>query len=255
MQAGRPDPNLPGEAACTAPITLAQDTIIGFEVPVVGFACTKVFAQGATGTIDCDGGTAHNVEYSIDSNGNQNEAAPEIRTRLGRCCTAEDGVDCAAEPALICDLEADPSECEDPYPVCSVVGAGPGAATIETPLSITVTVAPGNTLQDCDCLVDATTAEEAFDACPVAADANFDVAVVVSPLALTTEIAQGMVMNPSQGGTPPAIEGIGSNFSCSTWTETDSDGILEIPLSALDQVVVQDTINIIQIGDRPTELP
>jgi hypothetical protein len=254
MHAGRPDPNLPGEAACSAPITIEQDTIIGFQVPVVGFACTKIFAEGSFGTIDCDGGTAHNVEYTVDSNGTGEEFDPIVRTDLGRCCTAEDGVTCSAEPFEICDPLADPSECVDPFPVCCVVGAGAGATTVQSPLSLTVTLVPASTLQDCNCLTDATTAEEALALCPVAADATVEVDVTVSPVALTTEIARGIVLNTSQGGADQEIEGVGENLSCTSWDQTDSEGIFEMPLSGLDQII-GDTINMVVLGDKLGELP
>jgi hypothetical protein len=254
LHAGRPDPTLQGEEACSAPLTIEQDVIIGFRNPL-GYNCTKITAEGSSGTIDCDGGTAHNVEYIIDSNGNGQESDPVIRTNLGRCCTAEDGVMCAAEPAEPCDPEAEPSECGGEFPVCTNVGAGPGAATLQSPLTLTVLLSLDSTLDDCNCLVDATTPQEAFDLCPAFAVVQSPDEVVVSPVALTTEIAQGMVLNPAQGGTPPEIQRVGDNLVCANWGETDAEGLLVMPLSGLDQPVVQDTVNIYVLGDQAPELP
>lgn len=252
LHAGRPDPNLEGEAACSAPVTLEQDAIFGFQVQLVGFACTKVFAEGSIGTIDCDGGSTHNVEYVIDSNGSGEEGDPVIRTGLGKCCTAEDGVSCAAEPFVLCDPNAEVSECEEPFPVCSVVGAGPGATTLETSSSFSVTIVPGSTLEGCYCLENATTAQEAFDLCPLAEDQTLATGVTVSPLAFTTEIARGIVLNPILGGGTQEVEAVGQNFSCADWAQTDTEGIFIVPLPGLDQLGT-DTMNAIILGDMPTE--
>jgi hypothetical protein len=252
LHAGRPDPNLEGEAACSAPVTLEQDAIFGFQVQLVGFACTKVFAEGSIGTIDCDGGTPHNVDYVIDSNGSGEESDPVIRTRLGKCCTAEDGVSCAAAPFELCDPNAESSECEEPFPVCSVVGAGPGVTSLETPGSLTVTIVPSSTLQDCDCLENATTPQEAFDLCPLAMNSTVANGVTFSPLALTTEITRGTALNPIQGGAPQEVQAVGQNFSCADWAQTDTEGIFVLTLPGLDQVGL-DTINAVILGDKPTE--
>lgn len=252
MHAGRPDPTLGGEEACSAPLTIEQNVIVGFRNPI-GYACTKIFAEGSSGTIDCDGGTAHNIDYIIDSNGGGQESDPVIFTNLGQCCTAEDGVTCA-NPAEVCDPEAEPSECSGEFPVCSIVGAGPGAVTLQSPLTLTVLLSVDSTLDDCDCLVNATTPEEAARDCPEFAVDQGPDEVVISPVALTTEIGHGTVLNPAQGGaTSPEIQRMGENFVCANWAETDSEGIFVMPLSGLDQPVVQDTINAYVLGDQATE--
>jgi len=252
MHAGRPDPDLPGEAACTAPITVEEDVIFGFLQPI-GVACTKIFAPGV-GTIDCDGGSPFNVDYTVDSNGTAPESDPVIRTHLGRCCTSEDAIDCSAEPFEVCDPDADPSECGPEFPVCSTVGAGPGAASMDLPDSFTVILSIASTLADCECLADVTTVQEAVDQCPAFAVAQTVDEVTVSPVVLTTEIATGVVLNPSQGGASlPMIDGIGENLSCASWAETDSEGIFEFPLAGLDLPVVQDAMNMVVLGDRLQE--
>jgi hypothetical protein len=43
-----------------APLSLRDDVIVGLTQPV-GVICTKYYAEGSGGTIDCDGGTAYDV--------------------------------------------------------------------------------------------------------------------------------------------------------------------------------------------------
>lgn len=251
MRAGRPDPDLPDEEACTASITVEEDVLIGFRQPI-GFACTKIFAPGV-GTIDCDGGSPFNVDYTADSNGAGPESEPVIRTGLGRCCTSEDATDCSAEPFEVCDPNADPPECGAEFPVCSIVGSGPGAATMRFPTSLTVILSVNNTLDDCNCLANVTTAQEAVEQCPGFAVAQVADEVTVSPAVLTTQIAHNIVTNPAQGGPPQEISRIGENLSCASWTETDSEGVFMFPLAGFDLPVVQDAANMLVLGDQLVE--
>ncbi len=89
--AGRPDPDLPGEQACSAPVSLQEDAIFGFKVIDGSTLCVKIFAEGSTGVIDCDGGTAHDVEGVIDSNGNGDNGPFEIETGQGDAALAGPG--------------------------------------------------------------------------------------------------------------------------------------------------------------------
>jgi hypothetical protein len=251
LHAGRPDPDLPGEAACSAPITIEEDALIGFPVVDGSYACTRIFAEGSAGTIDCDGGTAHNVEYSINSNGDQNESAPVIRTGLGLCCTAADGTLCSAEPFLLCDPEAETSECTGAFPVCSTIVGGAGAATIEAARSFSVNLIASQTLEDCECLNRASTAQEVFDECELGPGATVEMDVTEVPFVLTTEIAYGIVLNPVQGGAPQEIQLVGANFTCSTWSESRSGGFLTAPLPGLD-ISVGDSMNMYGLGDTPS---
>jgi len=60
----------PKAADGTAPLTLAQDTIIA--IPLIqnaGIVCMKLFKDGTHGTLDCDGGLPANVSVTVDSHG------------------------------------------------------------------------------------------------------------------------------------------------------------------------------------------
>jgi hypothetical protein len=73
LEAGAPD------ASGVAPLSLQADVIYGFALADVGVACFRLEALGSSGSIDCDGGSAHTNLYSQDSNG-AGVADPSILT-------------------------------------------------------------------------------------------------------------------------------------------------------------------------------
>ncbi|MBI4514540.1 MAG: hypothetical protein HY699_01830 [Deltaproteobacteria bacterium] len=77
LVAGLPDSN------GIAPLRLAEDVIIGFRVLNGESVCFKLLAAGSQGSLDCDGGSAHDVLVTIDSHGEEPADAPVIQTGLG----------------------------------------------------------------------------------------------------------------------------------------------------------------------------
>jgi len=87
LVAGRPDPDAPAgqepEAACSAPLVLAQDAIIGLAALDGSTACIKLFAEDSGGNLDCDGGSKQDVVVTQNSNGGDNEDPPVVETYVG----------------------------------------------------------------------------------------------------------------------------------------------------------------------------
>jgi len=75
LVAGAPD------ADGVATLALAQDAIVGVLTADSTVACYKFFAEGSTGSIDCDGGPAPNV--IITQAAGQNAPPPEITIQDG----------------------------------------------------------------------------------------------------------------------------------------------------------------------------
>ena len=213
LQAGRPDADAPGEEKCSAPLSLTADAIVGFNQPL-GVACTKFFAAGSGGTIDCDGGTPHDVDLTQDSNGAGPNGPPVYSTGLG-----------------------------------DAVAAGPGAATLRFARTVSVNIACNAQMPTCNAPSICTTLDyENPRATPGVTD------VIEGELVLTTRNATGTILEPRQGGDalefPVAVAG--ENFACSAWPQENAAGRLVGPVGALDALGgVLDTINMFLLEDRP----
>ena len=215
LMAGRPDPTLPGEEACSAPVALAEDVILGFNAIDGSVACTKVFADGSAGNIDCDGGSPQDLEYSQNSNGPGAADPPVIMTGLG------DGVI-----------------------------AGPGAASFTVPNAVFFNLPAGKGFTTATCM--SLNYDDPLNPDQLAALGIDASKVTITPLGFTTKTGTGIVLNPKTatgmtGTTPIMLSATGMNFACGTWTMEDGPGVLVAPISGLDQVV-GDTMNMIKIA-------
>jgi hypothetical protein len=231
LGAGRPDPELPPDpmfpddnceveqappfpstAVCSAPLSLSEDTIIGFNDPISGTVCVKFFAEGSTGFIDCDGGSAHAVNMSIDSNGPGEEGELMICRNLG------------------------------------LPTAGPGAATLRIARTVNIRVQPQFPVPRAEDLCPMLNYDDPFGGNP-GFDIN-PADILVAPIVFTTQVSAGEVLNPQPPSPtllPPAA---GENFLCAGFTETDSPGGLVGNLPALDNPLVGDTVNAVILFDR-----
>lgn len=63
-----------------APLSLRDDVIVGLTQPI-GVICTKYYAEGSGGSIDCDGGTAYGVTVTEQSGANA--PPPTVQTGQG----------------------------------------------------------------------------------------------------------------------------------------------------------------------------
>lgn len=235
LTAGRPDPNLPGEAACSASMRLGQSmadgtlidgAIFGFGIIDGSTLCNMLFSdltvEEPANVIDCDGGTAQDVEISQNSNGGSDEDPPVITTGLG-----------------------------DP------LTAGPGAASIQLPRLVSIRIpfdpmTPNRTPAD---VCFGLNYENPSDPEQVAKYRLADTDITDIPIAFTTKTGTGVVTNPllpggTTGTTPITLSASGANFSCANWTAADGVGTLAGPLPGLDQVV-GDTVNAFILTDRP----
>ena len=221
LVAGRPDPNLPGEEACSASVSLREDVIFGFGIIDGSVYCVKFFAAGSTGVIDCDGGTAHDVLFEQDSNFDQEEDAPVITTGLGDPTLAGPGAFSLSLTRMLS--------------VRLPVGAFPGGSTAAD-------VCPGLDY------------EHARDIPGVGPNDVID----IPSFALTTETGTAILSEPLLSGgafgtQPITIELTGQNYSCATWSQEDSEGTLIGPFAGPDSPVVNDTVNLIVIADQPPQ--
>lgn len=246
LHAGRPEPEVAGGPSCSVPLTIEQDVVLGFPLPVGQTLCTKLFAEGSAGTLDCDGSGARNIEYSIDSNGPDEASPPEIRTGLGECCATTTGEMCA-EPPVLCDPSSEPAECPGLYPSCNSVRSATGQATIIATRSLSVLLSSAD-LSDCACLDTVDDSAGALAACP----GLFREAVLDTPLAFTTATATGRVVNPTQGGRPPEIAATGQAFPCTDWARPNGPGIIVAPLPLLDHLL-GDAVNILSLASASDE--
>ncbi len=204
IHAARPDPDLLPEETCSANLALTEDGIFGFGAIDGTTACAKLFAAGSSGSVDCDGGTAHDVRLTQDSNGSGPESPVEIETGLG-------------DPAA----------------------AGPGAATLTFERGVFVRLPFGSSTADCAGL----DYEHPHDIPGV-------LTVVDGPLAFTTTTGTNVVTNPKQGGDSIMISAMGENFSCGSWTDPNSAGLIIGPISGLD-TIIGDTANALVLGSQP----
>ena len=207
---------LPAEASCSAELTLAQDGIFGFNDPIQGTFCAKFFAEGSTGFIDCDGGTAHNVDVSIDSMG-----------------AADEG------PIMICANQGDPSS------------GGPGAATLSLMRTVSIRVpfngvASRPAAEICPTL----NYDNPFDPGQLE-EFNINPADILdSPAVLTTARGTGIVLHPLGSANVQLSSVQAENFLCSRWTETDSPGGFITDLPGLDNPLAGgDTMNAFLLFD------
>lgn len=215
LRAGRPDPDAPGEEACSAPLSLTADVVLGFNQPL-GVACTKFFAAGSSGTIDCDGGTAHDIDLVQDSNGTGENGEPVYSTGLG-----------------------------------NPIEAGPGAATLRLARTISVNITCNPQSPSCN----APSICPGIDYENPGSTPNLS-DVIEGPLVLTTRRATARVLEPRQGGDvlsfPVPVDG--ENFTCSTWSQEDAQGRLAGPVGALDALQgALDTVNVFLLEDRPQQ--
>ena len=218
LVAGRPDPSLPGEEACSASLRLAEDAILGFSVLDGSTVCVKFFAEGSEGLIDCDGGTAHDVEFTQDSNGPDPEEPPVVTTGLG-------------DPTL----------------------AGPGAATLRLArmVSINVPLAANPSRDPADVCFDLDY-DDPLNPDQAARLGIDEGDVVETEIAFTTEEAVGIVTEALAGNAVKdeiRLSANGDNFLCGAWTQEDSAGLLVGGLSGLD-TIVGDTVNLFVLADR-----
>ncbi|GIW40522.1 MAG: hypothetical protein KatS3mg076_1099 [Candidatus Binatia bacterium] len=210
LRAGRPDPNLPGEEACTAPLVLDQDVILGFPLIDGSVLCTKIFAEGSRGAIDCDGGTAHDVLLTQDSKGDEEED-PAISDPLRECEAAGNTCfstfDCPSGDACLpkrkCPISGEECSSDGDCPVGEVclgdaVAAGPGAASFEVARLVTINLRailqPPPRPEDCLGL----DYDDPFDPEQVQRLQLRSFDILVTPSVFTTERATGVVFRPKQ---------------------------------------------------------
>jgi hypothetical protein len=237
FSAGRPDPDqvpdpmfpddncetppgpLPITAVCSAPLSLTADALFGFNDPLGGTFCAKFFAADSTGFIDCDGGSAHAVNVSIDSMG-------------------------AAEPG--------------PLMICTDVGmpiGGPGAATLRIARSVSIRVQPQSPIATAADLCPLLNYDDPFNGNP-GFDIN-PADILVAPLVLTTQTSTGEVLNPQPPSPTLLSPSRGENFLCSQFAEPDANGGLVANLPGLDNPLAGDTMNGFVLFGRnpPTPTP
>jgi hypothetical protein len=237
LSAGRPDPDQPPDpmfpddncetppgpfpitSACSAPLSLAEDALFGFNDPLGGTFCAKFFAEDSTGFIDCDGGTAHAASVSIDSMG-----------------TGEPG------PLMICRNQGPP------------VG-GPGAATLRIARTVSIRVQPQNPVPKAEDLCPQLNYDDPFNGNPGFEIKPAD--ILVAPIILTTQTSEGEVINPQPPSPRLLSPSAGENFLCSQFAEPDSNGGLIGDLPGLDNPLAGDTMNAFVLFGRspPTPTP
>ncbi len=214
INAERPDPTLSGGAKCSANLSLAEDAIFGFPVLDGSTVCNKLFMDGSSGVIDCDGGSAQGVLLTIDSNGAGPNGVAVITTGLG-----------------------DPG------------AAGPGAATIQVARLVSINIPSGDPATVCPTL----DYDDPLSPEQVAQYGLEPPDVIDGPAAFSTTSATGIVMNPSGGGTIPPITAPGQNFACNRWQEENSVGKIIGPVPGLDNAIVGDTMNLFVLSDAPPQ--
>ncbi|GIW39930.1 MAG: hypothetical protein KatS3mg076_0507 [Candidatus Binatia bacterium] len=173
-----------------APISVAEDTTIGWAVLDNSAVCIRIFAAGSSGTIDCDGGTPHGVRLTLDSNGSGPGETPVAETGLG----APVGPGSASFTAMV-----------------AVVNVPPVPPDFN----------PANAVAQCD-TVD-------FSSVPA----------VLTPFTTATATARIEEPHPSSTGITGGVlqvQRTGVPFSCDTWTDSDSAGVLVLPVLGEDQV-------------------
>jgi hypothetical protein len=87
----------------------------------------------------------------------------------------------------------------------------------------------------------------------VCKDADFSKRV---PVALTTAAGRLVINEPLDlfgGQTQLTISGRGENFSCATWTQPSSPGVLIVPTATLDMPFVGDAAAILKLGSEPID--
>jgi hypothetical protein len=214
IEAGRPDPTEPPEnpnMACSAALSLSQDAVYGFNVLDGSLVCVRLQAEGSTGFIDCDGGTPHDVQASIDSHGD-GPAGPWI---------VEGGL---GEPA-----EA-------------------GALTLDIEELVNIRIPVGGSATEICPTLDYDEPDNPEQVEQYSIDPPTD--IVVERTIFTTEILHGEVLNPKGGGPTISISVEGKNLGCANWTEEDGPGTIVGPISGLDNPIAGDTINAFILSDR-----
>lgn len=162
-------------------LTLVEDAFFAFTAADDSVFCVRLSARESSGSIDCDGGSAHDVVASQEL-----PDAPIVTSGLG-------------------------------------VDAGPGAATLNTRVSI-VGLPAGSTAADCGS--------------QPPTDGGFSTS-------LTTAQALGELID---GDQELSLAAIGTNFDCDRWTETDSPGtfVLAFPVPG---TIAGDTVNALVLTD------
>ena len=65
------------------PLSLMEDVVLGLTVLDTSVICIKIFAAGSGGSIDCNGGSAHDVSFTQNSNDVGAADPPVVTTGLG----------------------------------------------------------------------------------------------------------------------------------------------------------------------------
>lgn len=228
LKAGRPDPNLPpniefpadncptppgplpAQAVCSATLTLAADALFGFNDPIQGTFCAMFFAEGSQGFVDCDGGTAQNVEVTVDSMG-----------------PADEG------PLMICRNQGDAG------------AGGAGGATLRLARTVSIRVPfNGVAARPASEVCPLLDYENPFDPAQIA-EFNISLADILdSPAVFTSRASRGLVLNPLGSTSVELSSASAENFVCSRFAEPDAPGGFIADLPGLDNPLAQgDTMN------------
>lgn len=245
LAAGAVDP-----ATGIAPLHLEEDAIFGWRTIQAGpVLCVKILAQGSTGQIDCDGGSAQDVLMTVDSNFS-NPASPAVLTaHTGN--PSRPGAVTLSVMATVDNIQGlpSPNDC-----VTHTFGApSQFHFTTETGTAL-VNNAPNNTLTRF-CSLDPTTACGTGNPPPCAAGKGTCTSVRLAKKGnpflcdnWTTTDAVGPRY--CQSGSSPGTTLCTADAQCPTPSPKCGDGLprFETPLFG-EGTQVGDTANMLQIGD------
>lgn len=226
LRAGNPDPS-----TGIASLRLEEDAIFGgqvFKAQNGPTLCIKVFAQGSSGQVDCDGGSKQDVLFQVDSHGGPCQppgpcaaSAPVVTPFSNAGAAARAGGATLAVMATVDNISPALASAAN----CATHTFGEPSLfyfTTERATAEVSNVASNTAIRSCS-LDPNTTCSPQLDGCPAAGK---------GVCTTTTRLSR-----------------LGVAFTCAAWTTTDGPGRFVTPLFGED-TAVGDTGNILLIGDN-----
>jgi hypothetical protein len=195
-----------------SPLSISSDSYAGIKVTAnAGFFCAKLDAAGSSGKLYCDGGTAVDVDYSLDSNIDGMDAnGPRVVTIQGNPGAAGSAYLTATIRTVLCPSPLTPPT-TPPTPVPAACIVGTVSSTID---------------------------------CSDPTKVDFSKVDPVT-LPLTTGTVLAHIDHPNTPGLfgIPTLTKVGQAFTCSSWTTENGMGALVIPFLLTDANIV------VHVGD------